>query len=170
MTDPAKKDDCSSLLSTGDMARLTKSTHRTVRFYEEVGLIAPVAHSCGGHRMFDDCALKKLQFALDLRKAGMSVQDIKSLFALKLGADCPQTASTTIGVVLGDQLTALDEQISTLERLKAELSRMQAQMATCGDCTDPGYPEGCHDCERVDRQDSGRAWSVLWPGPKSEAV
>ena len=39
-------------LSSGDLARATGNTVRTVRFYEEQGLLKPAVVSCGGHRRY----------------------------------------------------------------------------------------------------------------------
>jgi DNA-binding transcriptional MerR regulator len=73
---------CGDLLTTGDMARLSESTLRTVRFYEQEGLIEPERRSACGHRLFSGRELMKLQLALDLREAGLSLQNIKDLFCL----------------------------------------------------------------------------------------
>ncbi|MBT8451830.1 MAG: MerR family transcriptional regulator, partial [Deltaproteobacteria bacterium] len=59
---------CGDLLTTGDMARLSQSTLRTVRFYEQEGLIEPERRSSCGHRLFSARELLKLQLALDLRE------------------------------------------------------------------------------------------------------
>ena len=56
------------------MARLSESTLRTVRFYEQEGLIEPERRSACGHRLFSGRELLKLQLALDLREAGLSLQ------------------------------------------------------------------------------------------------
>jgi len=58
------------LLSTGDMARLTGNTLRTVRFYEEAGILHPERRSTGGHRLFTHAELERLQLISDLRAAG----------------------------------------------------------------------------------------------------
>ena len=68
------------LLTTGDMARVTGSTVRTVRFYEEAGLLEASVKTCGGHRMFEQNALARLQFILDMRESGLSLENIKRLF------------------------------------------------------------------------------------------
>lgn len=42
-----------ALLTTGEMARQSSNTLRTVRFYEEEGILRPVRRTDGGHRLFD---------------------------------------------------------------------------------------------------------------------
>jgi DNA-binding transcriptional MerR regulator len=83
LTSAIEQPACGELLTTGDMARLSDSTLRTVRFYEQEGLIEPERRSACGHRLFSGRELMKLQLALDLREAGLSLQNIKDLFCLK---------------------------------------------------------------------------------------
>ena len=55
--------------TTGDLARLTGNTLRTVRYYEELGLIAPAARRHGEHRMFTAQDMERLRTISDLRAA-----------------------------------------------------------------------------------------------------
>ena len=73
---PRRKD---GFLTTGDMARLSSNTLRTVRFYEEAGLLSPVQRTDGGHRLFPQSELRKLQLVSDLRAAGFSLEEIREM-------------------------------------------------------------------------------------------
>jgi DNA-binding transcriptional MerR regulator len=68
------------------MARQSGSTVRTVRFYEEAGLIQPVQRTDGGHRLFPERELHRLRLVSDLRAAGLSLDGIRDLLDAKLGA------------------------------------------------------------------------------------
>ncbi|MBW2461164.1 MAG: MerR family transcriptional regulator, partial [Deltaproteobacteria bacterium] len=120
MTDQAKENSCTSdggrrcLLTTGDMARLTESTLRTVRFYEEAGLLRPASRSDGGHRMFDERELLKLQLILDLREACLSLSDIKELFDLKNTCKSAGEASGLMSGILGRQIDEMQTKITKL--------------------------------------------------------
>src|SRR5260221_5999883 len=59
--------------TTGEMARLSNNTLRTVRFYEEAGILRPVGRTEGGHRLFERPELDRLLLVSDLREAGMSL-------------------------------------------------------------------------------------------------
>ena len=50
----------------------------------------------------------KLQLALDLREAGLSLQDIKDLFCLKADCACPEEASKRMSNVLNEQIDTGD--------------------------------------------------------------
>lgn len=150
-------------LTTGDMARQSESTLRTVRFYESEGLITPKARSGGGRRIFAKSELAKLQLALDLREAGLSLQDIKELFDLKQRFDTPKDASEEITTILSRQIEAMHEKIATLRRLREELSSMVSVISECKHCDDEGtFPECCQECDVMDRPKLPRAVHVLW--------
>jgi len=149
-------------LTTGDMARQSESTLRTVRFYEAEGLIKPKARSGGGRRLFPQSELAKLQLALDLREAGLSLQDIKELFELKQRFGSPKDASVEITTILSRQIEAMREKIATLRRLREELSSMVSVISECKQCNDGSFPECCQECDVMDRPELPRAVHVLW--------
>ncbi len=151
------------VLTTGDMARLSESTLRTVRFYEQEGLIRPETRSGGGRRLFTRTELAKLQLALDLRAAGLSIQDIKELFELKTRYASPQEAAAEITTILGRQIHAMHEKIAKLRKLREELTAMVSIISECQSCDDDAhFPKGCGSCEVLEHPELPRAVHVLW--------
>ena len=58
-------------LRIGEVAQLTGTTPRTIRYYEELGLLAPTtAREPGAHRVYDDADVERLQEVLRLRRVG----------------------------------------------------------------------------------------------------
>jgi DNA-binding transcriptional MerR regulator len=151
-----------SLLTTGDMARLTGSTLRTVRFYEEAGLLCPTTRTEGGHRMFDDQELLKLQLILDLREACLSLCDIKELFALKNTCTNAEEASEQMSAILGRQIDEMQKKITKLRRLREELASTVSVIRECQTCPTPAFPRSCGGCEMLERTDLPRAVKLLW--------
>lgn len=150
------------LLTTGDMARLTGSTVRTIRFYEEEGLITSSSRTCGGHRMFEEATLGRLQFILDLREAGLSLEAIRRLFELKAQANTPGTASHEMSQLLETQIAEMQQKISKLERLRSELGRMVESIRDCGKCAEPEFPKRCGDCSVMTQCGLPRVMKLLW--------
>ena len=153
---------CGDLLTTGDMARLSKSTLRTVRFYEQEGLIEPERRSSCGHRLFTGRELMKLQLALDLREAGLSLQDIKDLFCLKADCACPEEASKRMSNVLNEQIDTMQHKITKLRRLREELTAMVSVLTECQSCEEGNFPIACEQCDVVGSPHLPRALHVLW--------
>ena len=144
------------------MARQSDSTLRTVRFYEEAGLIAPVSRSEGGHRLFDQTQLAKLQLILDLKETGLSLNQIKSLFALKTGCPSAQEASVQLSQHLEAQIACMQRKIALLRRLREELATCVAAIQECHTCQDQRFPHKCGGCEVMSRPDLPRALRVFW--------
>jgi DNA-binding transcriptional MerR regulator len=144
------------------MARLSQNTLRTVRFYEAEGLIHSRAREDGTHRKFPASELTKLQIISDLREAGLSLQEIKDLIALKRGCTSPEQAAGRMSSTLCAQVQELDRRIATLQRVRAEMASMTGLMQICRECTRPEFPEHCHDCERADHPGAERATRLLW--------
>lgn len=151
-------------LTTGDLARKCETTVRTVRFYEEAGVLCPETRSEGGHRLFGEGDLQKLQLVMDLREAGLSLNDIRGLFELKKDCASPEEASEAMSKVLEGQIEEMQRKIATLRRLREELASTVAIIQECRSCEARAFPKACADCDVMNRPDLPRAMRLLWGG------
>jgi DNA-binding transcriptional MerR regulator len=160
-TSPRRKD---GLLTTGDMARLSSNTLRTVRFYEEAGLLQPVQRTDGGHRLFPQSELRKLQLVSDLRAAGFSLEEIREMLEVKQKSDSAPTAAKEITSRLEDQIRSMRSRLTLLQRLLVELEGAKQVINRCASCPQPDhFPEGCGSCDSLKENGSvPSAVSVLW--------
>lgn len=165
---PCRRRD--GLLTTGDMARLSGSTLRTVRFYEEAGILVPQHRTDGGHRLFAHWELKKLELVTDLRAAGFSLESIKELLQLKDSASNGAEASELLLARLTDQLGTIKERLAVLQRVMDSLSSACEYLERCSDCTtSPLFPKRCCECERFScNGDVPSAVGVLWKLDRSD--
>ena len=152
------------LLTTGDMARLTGNTLRTVRFYEEAGILEPDRRSAGGHRLFSIAQLDRLHFITDMRATGLSLEEIKTLLELKAGADTGKQAAEGALDALDAQIEALDQKLAIFNRLRSELDRAREILRRCKSCTNERcFPDACHACEVIAAQSElPPSMRVLW--------
>src|SRR5690606_25219830 len=104
--DGAAPEDRQELFTTGDMARITNTTLRTVRFYEEAGILRPARRTEGGHRLFVREELERLRLASDMREAGLSLDDIRSLLELKSKATTGGEAARLATAALKDVIAS----------------------------------------------------------------
>ena len=65
------------MMTVTQLAREARVSIRTVRFYEEKGIIGAVARTPGGQKRYDQSALLTLAKARLLKEAGMSVEEIR---------------------------------------------------------------------------------------------
>ncbi len=144
-------------LSSGDLARATGATVRTIRFYEEEGLLEPTVVSDGGHRRYTEDDLERLRLITDLRELGLSLCDIKSILDLRSGCHSAAEFALRFQQVLGAHLEAAQRRLEKLRRVKKELldglAAIQERLSSSG-------TEQC-PCEVAEAADAPRIVKVL---------
>lgn len=150
--------------TTGEMARLSNNTLRTVRFYEEAGILQPLGRTVGGHRVFDRAQLDRLRFVSDMREAGMSLEQIRNLLELKHQARSGDDAAAKAISTLRERIDELRIKIEALGRLHDDLERTVDAAASCLACEGGSlFPNQCSGCGRLlARRPIARGMRVLW--------
>ena len=67
--------------SIGDMSRETGLSVSTLRYYEKLGLLAPVPRSAGNIRQYGEADLERLRMLECLKNTGMALKDIRTFFS-----------------------------------------------------------------------------------------
>jgi MerR family Zn(II)-responsive transcriptional regulator of zntA len=138
------------LLTTGDMARMSGNTLRTVRFYEEAGLLRPAERTEGGHRLFADAQLKRLELVTDLRAAGFSLEEIREVLEAKQRFASGSEAARDAVRRLDRHLKRMRGRLGLLGRLVRDLEEARRVLARCPHCGRADYaPERCSHCEHL---------------------
>ena len=122
------------LLRIQEVAAALGLTTRTVRYYEEVGLLAPAARSGGDYRLYDADDIERLRFIKGLRDdAGFSLAEIGRLLEDEAARDRNRARfrSTTDAAerraLLDDALGRVDRQIDSLRGKIDRLTTMIAE-------------------------------------------
>lgn len=108
-------------LSSGDLARATGNTVRTIRFYEEEGLLMPAVVSDGGHRRYTEDDLERLRLITDLRELGLSLCEIRSILDLRSGCHNAAEFAVRFQQVLAGHLEQAQRRLERLRRVKREI-------------------------------------------------
>jgi MerR family copper efflux transcriptional regulator len=104
-------------MQIGEVAERIGLSLRTIRYYEEVGLIRPSARSQGGFRLYTEHDVSRLQLVKDMKPLGFSLDEMRDLLGVLEGLDGPDG---------GEQ--SASEQEAMLERLA--MYRMAADART----------------------------------------
>ncbi len=121
------------MFSIGDLSRRTGVKVPTIRYYEQMGLVAAPERSEGNQRRYSRQELERLAFIRHARDLGFTVEDIRALIELSAHPEQPCGHADSIAQ---EQLMSVREKIARLKRLETELERI----ATCcdgravGDC------------------------------------
>jgi DNA-binding transcriptional MerR regulator len=71
---------------TGQFAKMTSVTLRTLRFYDKVGLLSPTEYTEAGYRLYSEDDLLTLQHILALKFLGFSLDEIKACLHARAGS------------------------------------------------------------------------------------
>lgn len=114
------------LVQIGAVAERVGLSLRTVRYYEEHGLLVPETRTQGGFRMYSDDQVKRLQLIKRMKPLGFSVQEMGDLLhardTLRDPSATPAAAQAARGT-LGSFATAAAERC---ERLRDQLVEAEA--------------------------------------------
>ena len=160
---PREHSDDGALLTTGEMARCSHNTLRTVRFYEEEGILRPVKRTDGGHRLFTRRELERLLLVTDMRAAGLSLEEIKHILEIRQRAASCGEAAQVAYEILAKRIGELEEKVSVLTRLQEDLAQTSGIMANCIHCNDNRGPSPCSACVMLASTPTlPRSMRVLW--------
>ena len=131
-------------LRIGDVAKLTGTTPRTIRYYEEIGLLpSPRGRQAGSHRVYDDETVERVHDLLRLKELlGVSLDELKELVAAedaraalrrewRSGVDDPVRRREILDEALGHiakQLTLLRGRRDEIAKLENELTAARRRL------------------------------------------
>ncbi len=90
---------------------------KTIRFYEDIGLISP-RREANGYRAFSDADLHRLAFLRRARALGFSVEECRQLLALYHD---DTRASSDVKAIAREHLERIDRQLEELAQMRATL-------------------------------------------------
>lgn len=142
------------LLRIQEVAAETGLTARAIRYYEEIGLLAPAARSDGDYRLYDAEDLERLRFIRGLRDdAGFSLAEIGQLLedervrARNRARFRATRDPAARAALVADGLDRIDRQVATLRR---KVERLEAMITEARERRD-------HLARHLEELEAGRA-------------
>ncbi|MHC2994489.1 MAG: MerR family transcriptional regulator [Candidatus Atribacteria bacterium] len=74
-----KKEKVEEFMQIGELAKKTRVTPRTIKHYEEKGLLKPFKKTRGGFRLYQNDKVKLVERIRQLKKAGFSLREVKEM-------------------------------------------------------------------------------------------
>ncbi len=115
--------------SIQEIARLAGTTSRTLRHYDDIGLLKPSRIAGNGYRHYDEAALVRLQRILLLRELGLGLPQIADVLASAGGAASEASALETHLGWLRQEQQRLARQIASVESTITALTERKELMA-----------------------------------------
>jgi MerR family transcriptional regulator, copper efflux regulator len=103
---------------------------RTVRYYEEVGLVAPSDRTAGGFRLYTEVDIERLIMAKELKPLGFSLDEVRTVLDLvttaEEGQDLTPEQRTTLAqfaALAGERYDKLRAQLAAADRVARRVAR-----------------------------------------------
>lgn len=125
-------------MQIGEVAARTGLSLRTIRYYEEMGLVTPSARSAGRFRLYTDADLARLELIKRMKPLDFSLEEMRDLLSLLDALEGAASESERVGLVqrlemflsaADARVVAVREQLAVAEgfadHLKAELRRQR---------------------------------------------
>lgn len=126
----------SDLIKIGDFARLSGTNLRTLRYYEELGLLEPASRSNGGFRYYRPTDAHRVHLIQNLQNLGLQLDQIRDLIAPP-GAENesgPAPWRDRIDRALAQQEDLISERMRFLEVQRREIQTARTKLAQCQEC------------------------------------
>ena len=122
-----------SILKIGQLAKELGTTTKTLRFYEEIGLLTSSIRSDAGYRLYNGKALSEARVLIGLRRLGLSIDEMQRLCSSK--PDGPMRKQLLS--ILDEKVRDVDISLSVLQGKRDDMeARFQALMSTPSDRPD----------------------------------
>jgi DNA-binding transcriptional MerR regulator len=126
-------------LRIAEVARRSGVPAKTIRFYEEAGVVPAPERAPNGYRRYGETDVRRLRLVGRLRRLGLPLSTAGAVAERAFAAEC-RTYVRDVSDVLGAQCAAIDRQVADLLALRAELAALARTARTAA----------------VEAQDSGR--------------
>jgi len=125
MTSPQGKRDSYPI---GELARMVNLSQRTIRYYEEIGLLQSVRRIETGKRVYTDDDVRRLKFINRLKVLGLSLAEMVKLEKIYRTQRNNREVIPKLLAILDERAVQIDDRISQLVALKNEIREYQGRL------------------------------------------
>lgn len=119
----------------GELAATSGLTTKTIRFYEQCGLVPAPPRTPGGYRDYPQRTVTRLAFVRDAQGAGLTLAEIRSVLALR---DAGASPCAHVTALIDRHLADIDRRLADLRTTRTTLRHLAGRAAATdpADCTD----------------------------------
>lgn len=114
--------------SIGDVAKSLGLTTRTLRYWEEVGIIESVERLEGGTRGYTPYYVRRIKFIMKLKDLGLTIKELQDLYAAYGHAKQTEKMIPKLVEVLDQHINRVDEKMAKLGSLRKEIVEYRQKM------------------------------------------
>ena len=113
----------------GELATRVGLTERTIRYYEELGLLESVKRLDGGVRVYTDDDARRLRYIRKLKTLGLSLQEMLELESMYQRHRSNRTVLPRLMELLDAHLDTINEKVGELQALQDEIRSYREHVA-----------------------------------------
>ena len=145
----------------GDVAEMLNTTVRTIRYYEEEGLLLP-HRTDGGTRLYSEHHVDRLKAILHLAENGFSLDAIGLIASARETCSTGDEGSKKVTEVIDNTISRIDEKVSELNTLRSDLKASRKLVAKCKGCSNKPSSKGCPECPVNQSLHKIEALNLIW--------
>ncbi|MDK2792743.1 MAG: MerR family transcriptional regulator, repressor of the yfmOP operon [Deferribacteres bacterium] len=112
----------------GEVATMLGVTTRTIRYYEEIGLMTHPKRLDGGIRVYDKDDIKRLKFILKLKELGISLKEMQELADIYKVHQTPDNIMPKLVEILDAHISKIDAKIARLASLRNDILEYKSKV------------------------------------------
>ena len=105
----------------GELAKKLRISPRTIRYYEEIGLLKEAKRKYGNYRIYDEEDYARLKFIRKLKLLGLKLSQIQELEKLYREHQSNKKLIPRLIEMFDEKIKEIDEKISSLQSLKEDI-------------------------------------------------
>jgi DNA-binding transcriptional MerR regulator len=106
-----------------ELSYRTNLSAKTIRYYEEIGLLPPPQRLPNGYRDYEETAVSRIKLVAGARTIGLSLDDIGEILALRDRREAPCRLALDL---IAEKAAEIRQRIAELQRLEVELRELHA--------------------------------------------
>ena len=140
----------------GTLAKRAGKTTRTLRFYEEQGLIEPEKRTQAGYRLYSEQTFVRLQWIEQLQEMGFSIKDIQSFIQQLSSMKNPPAKMVHLSHFYMQSLQDTRAEILRLKERERNLEASLSMLSACQTCTSIVEHTACRSCMESTQKQQNR--------------
>ena len=123
------------LVKIGELARVTGTSAKTIRFYEGEGLMPEPLRTPSGYRSYDGESVGRIEFILKAKRLGLSLNDILGILRLH---DAKESTCVHVRGLVEQKIAEVETTIEALQSFNRDLAALRDRSVGLVDCKTMG--------------------------------
>ena len=124
-----KEQQKEEIVPISQLAKQLGITTRTLRYWEEVGIIESVERAEGANRGYTPYIIRRIKFIIKLKELGLSIQQFQELYKVYGDARRTDIMVPKLIAILDSHINQIDSKIARLASLRNDIDEYRQKMA-----------------------------------------